>query len=492
MMAQLSLGMQNAMAFLPEWVLLAGALAIFVCTVVREGESRAHLAARLTALALMAASALSLGSRAVMFDGAYRVDALSQALKLVLSIGLGFVLLLGGGLRDIRAKVRAEYLLLLLFSVLGLFLVVSSNELITLVVALELSAFPIYLMVPLRREIEGQRSQMESAIKYIMFGVAANGIMLFGLGYLFGLTGTTSLPLMAAKLGPLMTSPVAIAGLIMACAGLFYKLALVPFHFWTPDVYEGASNETASVVASLPKLAAMAVLFRFVSFSPADNRVLVGLLGLVAAASMAYGNLVALAQRDFKRLLGFSGIAHAGYALLGLVTLDPSGYTAGFYYLVGYLFMVLACFTVIQRVSRDGANLAISDLAGLHRRSPLLAATLVVGVFALAGIPPFAGFMGKLALFTAAVKGGHLGLVIFAVVNTAIAIYYYLGVIRETCFGEPKDSAPIPVDFWTRVLCLGLIAAIVVLGVAPARFLELLSGAVGGVLLPAGSSTAVL
>lgn len=481
----------SVVAFLPESVLLAGALGVFVCTVLSDGARRAGWVARLTALLLVGACAVALSSRTVLFDGAFRVDGLSQVLKLVLAVGLGFALLLGGGLRDIRAEVRPEYLLLLTLSVLGLFLVVSSNELITLVVSLELSSFPLYLMVPLRREREGQRSQMESAIKYVMFGVAANGIMLFGLGYLYALCGTTSLPLMAAKLAPQMGSPIALVGLAMACAGLFYKLALFPFHFWTPDVYEGAAHETAGVVASLPKLAAAAVLFRFVSFSGPDNRVLVSLLGGLALASMFYGNLVALAQKDFKRMLGFSGIAHAGYALLGILTLDTSGYTAAFYYLAGYLFMVMACFTVIQRVSVDGANLAVSDLAGLHRRSPLLAGTLIVGVFALAGIPPFAGFMGKLALFTSAVKAGHLGLVILAVMNTAIAIYYYLGVIREAFFREPTVETPIPVDFWTRVLCVGLIASIVVLGVAPGRFLEVLSEAVGGVLLPAGSSTAI-
>jgi NADH-quinone oxidoreductase subunit N len=196
---------------------------------------------------------------------------------------------------------------------------------------------------------------------------------------------------------------------------------------------------------------------------------------------MFYGNLVALMQKDLKRLLGFSGIAHAGYALLGFVTLDANGFTAAIYYILSYLFMVLACFVVVCRVSRDGTNVAIEDLAGLHRRSPLLAVTLIVGVFALAGIPPFAGFMGKLALLKSALAGGYLALVIIAVVNAAIAVYYYLGIVREACFRDPEDQPAIHLDWATRGVCVLLIVGIVLLGVYPAPVLQGLSAAVSQV-----------
>jgi NADH-quinone oxidoreductase subunit N len=472
------------MAFLPELILLAGALALFVICL-GEGRARqARLAALLTALATAAACAFCWGQDAVLFDGAYRVDGFSQTLKLVLACGFALVVLLSGELADIRDEVKPEYFLLLAVSAGGLIMLVSCVDIITLVVALELSSFPLYLLVPMRREREGQRVQMESAVKYIMFGVAANGIMFFGMSYLYGLTGTTSLPQLFVKLQPVIHSPLAIAGLAMTFCGLYYKLAVFPFHFWTPDVYQGASNETAGLIASLPKIGAVAVLVRLVSLASPDNQTIANLLACLAIASMFYGNLIALVQKDLKRLLGFSGIAHAGYALVGFVALDRMGCAAALYYIVGYLFMVLACFVVICKVSRDGVNVSMEELAGLHRRAPLLALTLIVGVFALAGIPPFVGFMGKLALLSAALAKGYLALVIIAVLNAAIAVYYYLCVIREACFRDAGDQPAIRLDWPTRALCVLLIAGILALGVAPGFLLDTLSTSQAGMTLP--------
>ena len=462
-------------AFLPELVLLLGALALFVVTLGHSRAREARNVALLTALVAVVTSALCLGQNATLFYGAYRVDLFSQMLKFVFAVGFTLILLLSGGLSDIRDDVKTEYYLFLTISVCGLTMLVSCIDLITLVVALEVSAFPLYLMVPMRRERAGQRSQMESAIKYMMFGVAANGIMFFGMSYLFGLTGTTSLPALLPKLRPLLHSPVAIAGLAMMFCGLYYKLAIFPFHFWTPDVYQGASNETASLVASLPKIGGVAVLIRFVSLATPDDHTVVLLLSILAVGSMFYGNLIALMQKDFKRMLGFSAIAHAGYALIGFVALDQMGYSAAVYYIVGYLLMVLACFVVICKVSRDGTNVAIEELAGLHRRAPLLAVTLGVGVFALAGIPPFVGFMGKLTLLMAALAKGHLVLVILAVINAAIAVYYYLGVVREAWFKDPGDLPKIQLDWPTRIACVLLMVGILALGILPGRFLNTIS-----------------
>jgi len=222
----------------------------------------------------------------------------------------------------------------------------------------------------------------------------------------------------------------------------------------------------------------VAVLVRFVSLATPDNGTVALLLTGLAIASMFYGNLIALVQQDLKRLLGFSGIAHAGYALIGFVALDAAGYTAALYYIAGYMLMILACFVVICQVSRDGTNVAIAELAGLHRRSPLLALTLLVGLFALAGLPPFVGFMAKLSLLTAAWDQRHFALVIIAVINSAIAIYYYLQIIRQAVFGEVSPAAgtgPIALTWPTRVLCAVLIAGIVGLGVAPGTVIDTIS-----------------
>ncbi|HOX56227.1 MAG TPA: NADH-quinone oxidoreductase subunit N [Candidatus Paceibacterota bacterium] len=478
------------LAFLPELVLLLGALVLFFITLGENRARQARMAAFLTACVTIIACGFALFQQATLFSGAYRVDLFSQVLKVVFAFGFPLVLLLSGDLEDIREDVKPEYYLFLTLCVAGLVMLVSCVDLITLVIALEVSAFPLYFMVAMRREREGQRVQMESAIKYIMFGVAANGVMFFGMSYLFGLTGTTSLTELLPRLQPVIQSPMAIVGLALTFCGLYYKLAILPFHFWTPDVYQGASNETAGLVASLPKLGAVAVLVRFVSLASPGNHSVALMLAILAAASMFYGNLIALIQKDFKRLLGFSGIAHAGYALIGFVALDTFGYTAALYYIIGYLLMVLACFVVICKVSSDGTNVSLDDLAGLHRRAPLLAVTLVVGVFALAGIPPFVGFMGKLSLLTAALEKGYLLLVIIAMVNAAIAVYYYLCVVREACFRDPGDRPPIQLDWSTKTLCVLLIAGILALGIAPGQVLETLSTSVAaatGTAPPAAS-----
>jgi len=463
------------MAFLPELALLGGALVLFVLCLGANQERAARSAALVTAVAALVACGLAWGETATLFAGAYRVDAFSQWLKMVFAVGFLLVLLLSGDLPDIPSEIKPEYYLFLTLSLCGLVMLVSCVDVVALLVALQLSAFPLYLLVPMRREAAGHRAQMESAIKYVMFGVAANGVMLFGLSYLFGLTGTTSLPDMMRKLDPVLESSLAVAGLAFTFCGVFYKLAVFPFHFWTPDVYQGAANETAGFIASLPKVGAVAVLVRFVSLASAESRLLVILLTGLAVASMFYGNLLALGQKDLKRLFGFSGIAHAGYALIGFVVLEPSGYTAALYYIVGYVFMVVACFVVIARVAVDGANVPLEALAGLHRRSPLLALTLLCGVFALAGVPPFVGFTGKLTLLTAALAKGHLALVILAVINTAVAIYYYLCVVREAFFRDPAGQPAIALDWPTRVLCVVLVVVIVALGVAPGRLLDAVS-----------------
>jgi NADH-quinone oxidoreductase subunit N len=282
-------------------------------------------------------------------------------------------------------------------------------------------------------------------------------------------------------LAALHGEPAVYVGIAMFMGGFFFKLAVFPFHFWVPDVYEGAANETTAFIASVPKLAAVAMLIRAATLVDPNGQIIVQMLMVLAVCSMFYGNLVALVQKDLKRMLGFSGIAHAGYVLLGILTLKETGYATSMYYIFGYLVMNLACFLVICTLSEDGANLKIEDLTGLHRRAPLLAFTLAVGMFALAGIPPFVGFMGKFMLLTGALKAGHLNLVILAALNTAISIYYYLSVVRVTYCSNGEEAVAVKVDGVTKVLSLALVVAIIVMGVLPAQILAIARSAVGGI-----------
>jgi NADH-quinone oxidoreductase subunit N len=418
----------------------------------------------------------------MLFYDAYQVDFFSQLIKVVLAAGLAVVLLFGRELKGVAQEVRAEYYIFLLLSTLGLMMLVSSVELLTLFIALELSSYSLYLLVPMRDDRAGTRFQMEAAVKYILFGVVATGLMLFGMSYLFGLTGTTYLVELLPALQGLMGQPAAIVGLGLVLCGFFYKLAVFPFHFWVPDVYQGASNETTAFIASVPKIAAVAMLIRFATLISGDGQLLVNLLIVLSVLSMFYGNLVALVQKDIKRMLGFSGIAHAGYVLLGILTLQEAGYATALYYITGYLLMNLACFLVICKVSQSGENLLIDDLSGLYQRAPLLALTLAVGMFALAGIPPFVGFMGKFMLLANALNEGYLALVILAAINTAISIYYYLSVVRVAYTANPEGHPAVNVDGLTKVVSLALVLVILAMGILPTTVLEIATHAVRALL----------
>jgi NADH-quinone oxidoreductase subunit N len=474
--------MDQMIALAPEWILCLGILAVFCTTLTGSRFSKAHWAALTAAVLAFAAAVLTLGENSIHFHGTYQVNLFSQIFKFLILFGLCSLLLFGRELKDIREDAKPEYLFFLLAATLGLLVLVSSVELITLVVALELTSYSLYLMVPLRDEKGGLRIQMESAIKYVLFGMISTGLMLWGISYLFGVTGTTDLSAMIARLRPMPGNPFVVIGIAFALAGVFFKLAVFPFHFWITDVYEGAANETAAMISTLPKLGGMAVLIRFALLIPPGERSLADLLVFLSICSMFFGNLGALVQRDFKRMLGYSSIAHAGYILIGMITLEERGFTLSIYYTAGFLIMYLACFLVICQVSRVGENLAVEDLSGLHKRSPLLALTLGSGIFALAGIPPFVGFMGKFLLFTGAWDGGFRTIVILAALNTAISIYYYLSVVRVAYAGDPEGRGSIPLDPSIRVLCVLLMVLMVLLGLAPTSFIETVHLSLLGIL----------
>ena len=459
--------------FSPELVVILGSLVVFTVSL---GQGRARLAAAVTTVTALLALALSLVSLAwhgELFQHALRIDLYSQLFKVFILLGLAGVAIFGNLLKDIRADVRPEYFLFLLLGTLGMMILVSSIELITLFVALELASYALFLLVPLRQERPGLRIQMEAAAKYVMFGIVATGIMLFGMSYIFGLTGSTYFHDIAPALLQRWQDPSAIVGMLLVLGGLLFKLAAFPMHLWAPDVYQGASNETTAFIAGAPKAAVMAVMIRFLLCANPSDHVLAAVLTVVAIASMGFGNLAALAQKDIKRMLAYSSIAHAGYVLLGLVTLRDTGYAASIFYILGFVVMSLAAFLVICLVSRTGENVLIEDLSGLHSRSPLAALILGVSMFALAGIPPFAGFMGKFFLLAEALRSGLIMLVIVAAVNTAIGIYYYLTVVRVMYFSEVGTRQPVRLGTINSALGLVLLVIVVLLGVMPSFLLDL-------------------
>ncbi|WP_243360235.1 NADH-quinone oxidoreductase subunit N [Fundidesulfovibrio terrae] len=464
--------------FAPELFLLVGSLVLFLAGSFGASGRKARAITLAVALGGLVVCISSLHAQGMLFYDTYKVDLFSQMLKLAMTAGFAAVLLFGTELKGVADDVRPEYYLFLTLSTLGLLMLVSSVDLLTVFISLELSSYSLYLLVPMRDDHSGLRIQMESAIKYILFGVVATGVMLFGMSYVFGLTGTTFLAAAVPALHAMQFSPAAVIAVALTMGGFFFKLAVFPFHFWAPDVYQGASNETTAFIASVPKVAAVALLIRIAMMTPSDSHAVVSLLALLSVCSMFYGNLVALVQTDFKRMLGFSGIAHAGYVLLGIVTLRESGYAMAVYYIIGYLAMTVAGFMVACKVSKNGENVSIADLGGLYKRSPLLAFTLAVSMFGMAGIPPFVGFMSKFLLLTEAYNAGLLWLVVLAAINTAISIYYYLSVVRVTYTSEAEDPSLLHVDGATKAVSVILVAIIIALGLLPDTVVKVASEAV--------------
>jgi len=471
------------MAILPELALLTGALAFFGLSLSKQLDAKQiNNTAIFLSMVTFICTLVSFHQDTTVFSGCYQIDMFSQFFKVVISLGLVFVLIAGQQLKGIELSIRPEYYMFLFLSCLGLMSLVSAVELITLFVSLELSSFALYIMIPMRDDRTGTRMQMEAAIKYILFGVLATGCMLYGMSYIFGLTGTTYIKEIIPALKNTVSQPAAFFSVIMVLTVFFYKLAIFPMHFWVPDVYQGASNETTCFVATVPKLGAVALLIRFVIIVPGETHILVSLLMILALCSMFYGNLIALVQTDVKRMLGFSGIAHAGFILLGLLTLNSNGYATVMYYISGYVFMNIACYTVFSNVSADGENLSITDLNGLHKRQPMMAFLLAVGMFALAGIPPMVGFMGEFLLLAGALKEGYLILVILAAINAGIAIFYYLNVVKAAFTADPEDRPDVQINTMTKVGSVVLVLIIFFMGAFPSKIIAFADTAVKSIM----------
>ncbi|MBF0119750.1 MAG: NADH-quinone oxidoreductase subunit N [Desulfobacterales bacterium] len=469
--------------FLPELILCLMVLFFFFVSLGKPKTKFLENSAILLSSLAVIVSVITFKNEGMLFFDAYRIDAFSQVFKIIMTVGLLLVVYLGNNLKGIELELQAEYYFFLSLSVLGLICMSSSVELLTILISLEVSSFALYVIIPFRKK-QTSRSQMEAGIKYILFGAASTGITLYGMSYVFGLTHTTYITELYKVIPALLkTNTLIFIGMIMMLCGFFYKLALFPMHFWAPDVYEGAANETTSFIATLPKIGAVALLIRLVSLSGIDINQLTWIMAAIAVISMTVGNLSALVQNDIKRLLAYSSIAHAGYVMLGIFSGNDIGYIASIYYILGYLLMNLACFFVVYHVSNEGENVTFSSFAGLYKRSPFLSLTLAIGAFGLAGIPPTIGFTGKILLFTAAIKKGFYGIVVLAVINAGISAFYYLKMVRAAYFGVDDASSPIKLHFSAKILGTIVIATIILFGVLPERIIEVAKLAISKIIL---------
>ena len=471
----------NWSIFIPELYFLL-MMGVFLCLALlaRFNPKRDFFIALVLATVGVVVCLASVRLKGTLFFDVYRVDLFSQVFKLILATGFFLVICICSELRGIEEHHHPEFYLLLTTCTLAMMLLVSSVELLTIYVALELSSYSLYLLVPLRK---GYGVHVESGIKYFLVGAFTSAVMLFGIASLYGVVHTTYVAEIIRVLPGAIGRPTAIIGLLLTLCGFFFKLAVFPFHFWAPDAYQGAANQVTAYIATASKVAAVAILIRMVALSSGSSTYLVHILVTLSIASMTVGNLIAIVQKDMKRLLAYSSISHAGYVLIGILSMNQSGYAGAIFYAVAYLIMQFTCFLVVVKVAYDGTDLQIEGLAGLHRRSPMLAMALLLGVFSLGGIPPTIGFTGKFLVFTAAMKNGYFTLVLIAMVNVVISLYYYILVVKAAYLLEADASLPrLQVSFPTKVLTGTLVTAMLVLGVFPQYLLELAQAAASALM----------
>jgi NADH-quinone oxidoreductase subunit N len=460
-----------------EIALLTLALAVLVLGLAAPAAGK-KAALYVTLLGIAAVIAMQAGNyftSANLFGGIYRIDAYSGFFKLLILFALFIVVLSSADFVAHRIPRTTEFYSFLLFAALGMFVLVSSADFITLYIGLELMTISFYVLVSIC--YEDQRSS-EAGIKYLILGAIGSATLLFGMSYIVALSGTTLISDMAANL---TLQPALVVGVVMITAGFAFKVSLIPFHMWTPDVYQGAPTPVTMFLSVASKAAAFAAMIRVFALAFPDVTQWVnwpGLLSALAALTILAGNLLALPQTNTKRLLAYSSIAQAGYMIIGLLAINAYSLQGLLYYAMLYVFSNLGAFTVVSVVEAQSGSSDFSAIAGLGRRSPFLAATMTICLLSLAGIPPLAGFVGKLYLFVGAVEAGYLWLTFLGLIMSMVSAYYYLNLAKvmyaEQAVDEEKIKTPYSVVAGLSVCLIGTIF----LGVYPGPLAELAAQAV--------------
>ena len=467
---------------LPEIILAVGAMALLLVGAV-AGEQSTRMVSWVAIVVLIVALVVSQfggGDRRLGFYGMFVTDAFAVFMKALVLIGSAVTILMGLRYNEEEGIARFEFPVLVLLSTTGMMVMISASDLITLYVGLELQNLALYVVAGFNRD--SVRSS-EAGLKYFVLGALSSGMLLYGISLIYGFTSTTAF----ADLGKLMAAGAApstgiIVGLVFVVVGLAFKVSAVPFHMWTPDVYEGAPTPVTAFFAVAPKMAALALFVRFMiePFGPllGEWRQLVIFLSI---ASMVLGAVAAIAQENIKRLMAYSSIGHVGYALIGLAAGTANGIRGVLVYMAIYLFMTLGTWAVILCMRRNGRMLeGISDLAGLSRTHPSLALALAIFMFALSGIPPTAGFFAKLYVFLAAIDANLAGLAVIGVVTSVVSAFYYLRIVKVMYFDEPAAA-------FDRPLTAELTGVVFVTAVLTLFFFALPGPVVGGAEAAASS-----
>jgi NADH-quinone oxidoreductase subunit N len=369
---------------------------------------------------------------------------------------------------------RAESFIVPLFAAAGMCLLASARDFLVLFVALELLTVSLYVLVGYRKR---DALALEAAVKYLIVGALASAFLVMGIAYVYGATGSTQFDVVAKKAAGLRSGEEALllAGVLLLLVGLGFKTTTVPFHAWAPDVYQGAPTPVTAFLAVASKASGFVALLRVLNL-PLGTGFLrerwIPALALCAALSVLLGNLAAIPQRNVKRMLAYSGIGHAGFLLIGLSSGRPIGCASVLYYLWAYLLAIFCAFLVLVLLAREGDAETVNDLAGLYRRSPLLAWAMTLAMVSLGGIPPLTGFFGKFMVFLAAWESGHYLLVALGLGCAAAALSYYLGIVRAMFWSEPSHPEPLPVPWPARFLLWVLMGSLLLLGLYAQPLLE--------------------
>jgi NADH-quinone oxidoreductase subunit N len=429
----------NLAVALPELILACGAMALLMLGVATPRE-RGQLVLWLAILILVAAGMLVARGEGTetLFHGSFIVDPFARVMKLLTLTGAAAALLLSLDYWRGPGGVKFEYPVLVLLASTGMMMMISANDLISLYVGLELQSLSLYVVAAFERD---SARSAEAGLKYFVLGALSSGMLLYGASLVYGFTGSTDFATIAAAVQPSGENIGLIFGLVFLMAGFAFKISAVPFHMWTPDVYEGAPTPVTAFFAAAPKLAAMALTVRvLVTAFPAVTIQWQQIVTFLAIASMALGSFAAIGQTNIKRLMAYSSIGHMGYALVGLAAGSAEGVQGVIIYLAIYLAMTVGTFACILAMRRDGKMVEeISELSGLSRTSPGMAFLLATLLFSLAGIPPLAGFFAKFYVFLAAIHSGLYALAVIGVLLSVVGAYYYLRIVKIMYFDDPAE-----------------------------------------------------
>ena len=423
---------------LPEIVLTIGAMLLLMLGAYRGQETTGTVTTLAVVMLVVTAGIVLLlpTGKLTTFGGSFVLDDFARFLKILALIGSGASLILSRGFLESSARIF-EYAILIMLSTVGMMVLISAADLIMLYLGLELMSLALYVVASSHRD---DVKSTEAGLKYFVLGALSSGMLLYGMSLIYGFTGNVSFAGIAAAAKEPSTGLV--FGIVFTLAGLCFKVSAVPFHMWTPDVYEGAPTPVTAFFASAPKVAALAVFTRItLTALPGVTLQWQQIVVFVAIASMALGSFAAIGQTNIKRLMAYSSIGHMGFALVGLAAGTPEGAQGVLIYISIYVVMTLGTFAIILSMQRQGQAVeTIADFAGLSRTNPLLAFFLAMLMFSLAGVPPLAGFFAKFYVFLAAIKANLFTLAVIGVVSSVVGAFYYLKIVKLMYFDEPKGA----------------------------------------------------